>query len=133
VQSFRTSPGWYAVVCGVYSLPLPIWGWGALIGAVGLTPVLISASLPAVAAFWLAYFRLRIDDFGIEYRDLLRPGFKIAYSDIASLKTRTISYGRGFGYEWVLHLHDGRKLRLNLKPFPREAYRLLCERICCDA
>jgi hypothetical protein len=110
-------------------------GWAVLFaGRVDLrTPLLFMICLPVTAAIWLAYYRLRIDDWGIEYRDLFGRSFRVAYSEIASLKFRTVSYGRGFGYEWMLHLHDGRKLRLNLKPFPREVYGLLCEHIKCAA
>jgi len=35
----------------------------------------MSALLPATAALWLAWFRLRIDDSGIEYRDLFGRNF----------------------------------------------------------
>ena len=133
-QIFRTSPGSYAALCGVLSVPLAIWIWASLSrGRLDLTPLFISIALPATAAIWLAYFRLRIDDWGIDYRELFGRSFRVAYSDVASLKSRTISFGRGFGYEWVLHLHDGRRLRLNLKPFPRETYGALCQRIHCDA
>lgn len=122
------------MLCGVLSVPLALCGWGALSGGrIDFTTLLVSIALPAIAAIWLACFRLRIDDSGIEYRELFGRGFSVAYSEILSLKSRTISIGRYFGYEWVLHLHDGRKLRLNLKPFPRETYGLLCQRIRCDA
>ena len=132
-RTFRTSPGSYAALCGVLSVPLAIWSWAALsCGRFDLTALLISIALPAAAAIWLAYFRLRIDDQGLEYRDLFGRSFRVAYSEIASLKSRTVSYGRGFGYEWLLHLHDGRRLRINLKPFPREVYGLLCQRVRCD-
>ena len=132
-QIFRTSPGSYAALCGVLSVPLALW---ILVipssGRLDLTALLISMALPATAAIWLAYFRLRIDDWGIDYRDLLGRNFKVAYSEVASLKFQTNSYGgRSYG-QWLLHLHDGRRLRLNLKPFPREAYRTLCQRIRCD-
>jgi hypothetical protein len=133
-QTFRTSPGAYVALCGVLSVPLAIWIWAVLSrGRLDLAPLLISIALPAIAAIWLAYFRLRIDDWGIEYRELFGRSFSVAYSDVASLKSRTISFGRGFGYEWILRLHDGRRLRLNLKPFPREIYGALCQRIRCDA
>ena len=132
-QTFRTSPGSYAAFCGVLSAPLATLIWATLSrGRLDLPPLLISIVLPATAAIWLAYFRLRIDDWGIEYRDLFGRGFRVAYSEVASLKFRTVWLSRGFGYEWVLHLHDGRRLRLNLKPFPRETYGELCQRIHCD-
>jgi len=132
-RTFRTSPGSYAALCGVLSVPLVIWGWVAVSrGRLDLAALLLSGALPATAAVWLAYFRLRIDDSGIEYRDLLGRNFRIAYSEVDSLKARTLSTGRGFAHEWVLHLHDGRRLRINLKPFPRETYGLLCQRIHCD-
>jgi hypothetical protein len=133
-QTFRTSPGSYVALCGVLSVPLAIWILALFSrGRVDLAPLLISIALPAIAAIWLAYFRLQIDDRGIEYRELFGRSFSVAYSDVASLKSRTVSSGRGFGYEWVLHLHDGRRLRLNLKPFPMETYGALCQRIRCDA
>ena len=71
-QTFRTSPDSYAALCGVLSVPPVLLGWGVLFGGrVDLTtPLLIFTSLPTIAAIWLAYFRLRIDDRGIEYRDL---------------------------------------------------------------
>ena len=128
-RTFRTSPGSYGLA-GICSLPLLIGIFRGFNGDMNL--LLVSAIMPAVVALWLAWFRLRLDDSGIEYRDLLGKNFRVAYSEIASLKSRTVSYGRGFGYEWILHLRDGRKLRLNLKPFPRETYRVLCQRISCD-
>ena len=133
-RTFRTSPGSYAALCGVLSVPLVIWSGVALShGTLDLAALLLSSGLPATAAIWLAYFRLRIDDSGIEYRDLLGRSFSVAYSEVDSLKSRTISAGRGFVHEWVLQLHDGRRLRINLKPFPRETYWLLCQRIRCEA
>ena len=132
-QTFRTSPGSYAALCGVLSMPLAIWGWAALSGHVDLTALLISAALPVSAAIWLAYFRLRIDDSGIEYRDLLGKTFRVAYPEIDSLKSRPITTGRGNYRLWVLHLRDGRSLRINLKPFPRDAYGVLSKRLHSDA
>jgi hypothetical protein len=130
--TFRPSPGSYAALCGVFSVPLAILIWVALSrGRLELTPLLLSIALPASAAVWLGCFRLRIDDEGIEYRELCRR-FKVAYSDVISLKSRTISYVQSSAYTWVLHLHDGRGLRINLKPFPRETYRALCERVPCN-
>lgn len=132
-RTFRTSPGSYVALCGVLSVPLLIWGSVALSrGRLDLTALLVSSALPATAAIWLAYFRLRIDDSGIEYRDLFRKSFTVAYSEVDSLKSRTILTAHGFAREWVLHLHDGRRFRINLKPFPRETYGLLCQRIRCD-
>jgi hypothetical protein len=111
-----------------------IWGWVALSrGRLEFPALLLSLALPAIGATWLGYFRLRIDDSGIQYRALFGRSFNVAFSEIAFLKSRVISYGRGFSYEWMLHLHDGRQLRLNLKPFPREVYGLLCQRISCDS
>ena len=131
---FRTSSGSYAALCGVLSMPLVIWCWVAFSsGRADPKVLLISLVLPSLAAMWLAYFRLRLDDIGLQYRDLFGTSFKVAYSEIAFLKSRAVSYGRGFGHEWILHLRDGRRLRLNLKPFPREVYGLLCQRVRCDA
>jgi hypothetical protein len=134
-HTFRTSLGSYLGLCGVLSVPPLIVAWAVLFaGRVDLTfAVIFLFCLPVTAAIWLAYFRLRIDDSGIEYRDLFGRSFRVAYSEVASLKSSVISYGRGFGYEWILHLHDGRRLRLNLKPFPREVHGLLCRRINCEA
>jgi len=133
-RTFRTSPGSYAALCGVLSVPLVLWVWAALLrNRFDFTALVVSLALPAVAAIWLGWFRLRIDDSGLEYRALLGRSFNIAFSEIAFLKSRVVSYGRGFGYEWMLHLHDGRQLRLNLKPFPREVYGVLCQRIRCDS
>jgi hypothetical protein len=131
-RTFRTSPGSYAALCGLLSIPLVVGIWGATSGTVDLKSLFMAALLPATAALWLAWFRLRIDDSGIEYRDLFGRTFNVAYSEIASLKSRTVSYGRGFSFEWILQLRNGRRLRLNLKPFPRETYGVLCKRIGCD-
>jgi len=94
--------------------------------------LLIFIGIPAIFAAWLAYFRLRVDDHGVEYRDLFGRNFKIAYSDVISLKSHVES-GRFMAIVWILHLRDGRRLRLNLKPFSRDVYGLLCEHIRCDA
>jgi hypothetical protein len=132
-QTFRTSPGSYVALCGALSLPLAFWGWAALTkGGLHLIALLVSLALPATAAVWLAYFRLRIDDWGIEYRDLFGRNFRVAYSEVASLKSHWVT-GRYSAQEWLLHLHDGRRLRINLKPFPGKVYGLLCERIKCAA
>jgi hypothetical protein len=89
-------------------------------------------ALVITAVVWLAHFRLRFDDSGIEYRDLFGRNFRLTYSEIVSLSSRTIS-GRFSATEWMLHLHDGRKVRINLKPFSLEALQLLCQRVRCDA
>jgi len=133
-RTFRTSPGSYAALCGVLSVPLVLWVWAALARSrFDFTALAVSLALPAVAGIWLGWFRLQIDDSGLEYRDLFGRNFKASFSEIAFLKSRVISFGRGSGYEWMLHLHDGRRLRLNLKPFPREVYGLLCQRIRCHS
>lgn len=132
-RTFRTSPGSYAALCGALSIPLLAGLWRAIQGTADLEFLSVSAILPATAALWLASFRLKIDDSGIEYRDLFGKSFSADFSEIASLKSRATSYGRGFGHEWILHLRDGRKFRVNLKPFPRGTYGILCERIRCDA
>jgi hypothetical protein len=132
--TFRTSPGSYAALCGVLSIPTALCWWAVLaLDRRDLT--MLSALFTAVvitAVVWLAYFRLRLDDSGIEYRDLFSRNFRLPYSEISSLKSRTIS-GRFSATQWTLHLHDGRKLRINLKPFPREAWQLLCQRVRGDA
>lgn len=111
-------------------MPLLLTAWRDFSGGlVDRASLLISIILPASAAIWLAYYRLRIDDSGIEYRDLFRRNFSVTYSEIASLTARTIAYRRGFGVEWMLHLRDGRRLRMNLKPFPREVYGVLRQKI----
>ena len=132
-QTFRASPGSYVALCGVLSVPLAILGWAALLrDRFDLSLLLFFIALPVTAAVWLAYFRLRIDDGGIEYRDLFGRNFRVAYSEVVSLKAHRVR-GRYSAQEWLLHLHDGRRLRINLKPFPREVYGLLCERIRCAA
>jgi hypothetical protein len=133
-RTFRTSPGSYAALCGALSVPPALLGWGVLFaGRSDLTlPLLFLIALPVTAAAWLAYFRLRMDDHEIEYRDLLGRNFRVAYSDILSLKSHSVR-GRNSAQEWLLHLHDGRQLRINLKPFPKEVYCLLFERIRCAA
>jgi len=129
-QTFRTSPSSYAALCGVLSIPMVLCWWGVLLlGRRDLT--LVSALLTALvitAAVWLAYFRLRFDDSGIEYRDLFSRNFRLPYTEISSLKSRTLS-GQFSATEWTLHLHDGRKVRINLKPFPLEAWQLLRQRV----
>ena len=108
--------------------------WGVLVlGRRDLT--LVSAfftALVVTAVVWLAYFRLRFDDSGIEYRDLFSRNFRLPYTEISSLKSRTSS-GRFSATEWTLHLNDGRKVRVNLRPFPLEAWQLLRQRVRCDA
>jgi hypothetical protein len=83
---------------------------------------------PLAVATWLAGFRLRIDDSGIEYRDLFSKSFKVAYSEIQHLRLETYSAGRTY-WRWVLHLSDGRTLTKNLKPFARTALDVLRGRI----
>ena len=115
-------------------MPAVLIAWAVLFaGRSDLSlPLLFFIALPTAAAAWLAYFRLRIDDWGVEYRDLFGRNFRVAYPEIVSLKSHTLP-GRYSAHEWLLHLHDGRQLRINLKPFPRGAYDLLCERIRCAA
>jgi hypothetical protein len=133
MQTFRTSPWSYAALCGVLSIPLVLAFAGIVSGTGEMHLLFLSAILPATAGLWLGTFRLRLDDSGIEYRALFGSSFSVSYAEITSLKSRTVVYGRGFVREWILHLRDGRRLRLNLKPFPREAYGALCQRIRCDA
>jgi len=118
----------------VLSLPLLLAALRELSGGlVDRTELVIVVLLPAIAALWLACFRLRLDDSGIEYRDLCGRSFRVAYADVESLKSRTRSSGRGIYRQWILHLRDGRDLRINLKPFPRDAYKVLSERLHGDA
>ena len=133
-QTFRTSPGSYAALCGVLSIPMMLCWWSVLfLDRRDLTMVsALFTALVTTAAVWLAYFRLRFDDSGIEYRNLFGRNFRLTYSEILALKSRTIS-GRFSATEWTLHLHDGRKLPINLRPFPLEAWKLLCQRVRCDA
>jgi hypothetical protein len=133
-QTFRTSPGSYFGLCGTLCVPAVFLAWAVLFaGRSDLShPLLFFIALPAAAAAWLAYFRLRIDDWGIEYRDLFGGSFRVAYSEIVSLKSHWVP-GRYSAQKWLLHLHDGRQLRVNLKPFPRAVYGLLCERVRCAA
>ena len=75
-------------------MPLVLWVWsGVSRGTFDLEALLVSAFLPTVAAVSLGWFRLRIDDSGIEYRDLIRS-FYVSYPEVASLKTEWISGGR---------------------------------------
>jgi len=129
-RTFRTSLGSYALLCGVLSVPLLLLAGGALAGGhVERTALLLSAVPPAAAALWLAGFKLRIDDSGIEYRSLLGGSFRIPYSEIDSLRTHTIRTSRGLYRQWVLQLRDGRSLPMNLKPFVSSAYSVLLQRI----
>jgi len=114
----------------VLAVPFVVCGCAALSGRrVDLAILLISLALPVTAAIWLAYFRLRVDQSGIEYRDLFGKNFRVAYSEIESLRTQTLAAG-GRNYQmWILHLHDGRRLRINLKPLPRDVHVLLLKRL----
>jgi len=133
-QTFRTSPGSYAVLCGSLSLPLILWVCIALRGSsFGLTALLIAIAMPGTAAVWLAYLRLRIDESGIEYRDLLGKSFRVTYSEVESLKTRWMSSRYGPYRQSILHLRDGRNLRINFRPFPGDAFGVLSERLKSDA
>ena len=133
-QTFRTSPGTYVGLCGVLSLPVVLGWWGVLfVGRRDLEMWVAGfTALFVIAAVWLAYLRLRLSESGIEYRDLFGKTFSLHYSEISSLKSRTIP-GRFSGTEWTLRLHDGRSLRVNLQPFPREALEMLRQRVSCDA
>jgi hypothetical protein len=133
-QTFRTSASSYVALCGVLSIPMVLCWWGVIfLGRRDLTMVAaLFTALVLTAVMWLAYFRLHFDASSIEYRDLFGRNVTLLYSEISSLKSRTIS-GRFSATEWMLHLHDGRKVRINLKPFPLEARELLCQRVRCDA
>jgi hypothetical protein len=73
----------------------------------------------------LACYRLCVDEYGFEYRDLIGKSFRVNYTDVASLSTKTITMGRGYYQQSTLHLRDGRKIRINLFPFGQDVYRLL--------
>ena len=77
----------------------------------------------------MACLRLMLDDTGFEYRDILGKSFRLRYSDVRVLTTKTISLGRGQYYQSTFHLHDGRRIRANLFPFGQGVYRLLRDRI----
>jgi hypothetical protein len=131
-QTFRTSPSSYAALCGVLSVPLVLAVAGLFSGTRNMQFLILCAIMPATAGLWLSTFRLRLDDSGIEYRVLFGRSFSVSYAEVSSLKSRTVVFGRGFVREWILHLQDGRRLRMNLKPFPKEAYGALCQRIRCE-
>jgi hypothetical protein len=125
--TFRTSPGSYAALCGVLSIPLVVLT-AVYLGRGVADPALLAIAvlLPSTAAVWLAYLRLRLDDSGLEYRDLFGRTLRIPYSQISGLRSEWL-FGR---YpQWMLHLRDGRKLRINFKAFPRSAYAELSKRI----
>ena len=125
--TFRTAAGSYVVLCGILSIPLFVWATVYLIrGVVDPTALAISALLPSTAALWLASFRLRLDESWLEYRHLFGRSLRIPYAQIKELRSERL-HGRYL--QWMLHLRDGRKLRINLKPFPRAAYRELSERL----
>jgi hypothetical protein len=48
------------------------------------------------------------------------------------IKARRVS-GCFSATEWTLHLHDGCRVRTNIKPFPLEAQEILCQRVNCEA
>ncbi|GEM_PF-4212616 len=125
--TFRTSPGSYAVLCGMLSIPLLACAANFLARGVADPRVLaISVLLPATAAVWLGSLRLRLDDACLDYRDLFGRNFRIPYAQVSALRTEWI-YGR---YpRSMLHLRDGRRLPINLKPFPRTAYGELSKRL----
>jgi hypothetical protein len=106
----------------LFSVPLPI---GVLSLLFGLhvdrkfpSGLYVCAALPLAVATWLASYRLRIDDSGIEYRNLSKS-FKVAYSEIKRLRPYMISTGHGPNTRWILRLSDGRKLTMNLTPLAR--------------
>ncbi len=128
--TLRTTRKTYVVLGTVLSLPLVLWCIAIALGAkVGLGETLVALGMPAIAMAWLAYYRLRLDDWGIEYRDLLGRNARASWSEVSCMKSQWI--GRANGYAWWLHFHDGRKISINLGPFPRNALDLLRERIPC--
>lgn len=97
---------------------------GSLAGASLFFPLLPISVLLLVLGR-LACYRLCVDDLGFEYRDLIGKSFRLSYSDIVSLSTKSITIGRGSYQQSTLHLRDGRKIRINLFPFGQDVYRLL--------
>jgi hypothetical protein len=90
---------------------------------------LLLISMLALIVGRLACYRLSVDDSGFEYRDLIGKSFRLNYTDVASLSTKSITMGRGYYQQSTLHLRDGRKIRINLFPFGQDVYRLLQRRI----
>jgi hypothetical protein len=110
-----------SAILGVISLP----GSGSIKWLLPIMPLCILA----LTFGRMACIRLCVDNTGFEYRDILGKSFRLKYSEVRAVTTKTISLGRGQYYQSTFHLHDGRRVRANLFPFGQEVYRLLRDRI----
>jgi hypothetical protein len=131
-QAYRAAPRVWVTTSFAFVVMAVFFGAVAALGssvrALLFLP-LVPISVLVLILSRLACYRLYIDDSAFEYRDLIGKSFRLNYSDVVSLSTKSIAMGRGYYQQSTLHLRDGRKIRINLFPFGQDVYRLLQRRI----
>jgi hypothetical protein len=130
---FRTSRGsWLVWVC-VMAPPLAISLWNlALMPArvpmrARLELVVVLLLAIGFVTAWLGAFRLEFTKQTISYRSLFSRTRIFKRADISSAGWATITRPTEGPVTFVIRLTAGDELRINAKPFPREAVRMLIE------
>jgi hypothetical protein len=106
-----------------------LFGSAALLWGSGWILAIMPLAVLTLILGRLACLRICIDDSGFEYHDLIGKSFRLNYSDIRALTTKSRSIGRGRYHESTFHLRNGRNVRTNLFPFGQVVYRQLQDRI----
>jgi hypothetical protein len=132
-QAYRTARRvWVTTAIAFVGMAVFLFGAEVALGSLAHASLflpLLPISMLVLILLRLSCWRLLVDDSGFEYRDLIGKSFRLNYSDIVSLTTKSITMGRGSYYQSTLHLRDGRKIRINLFPFGQDVYRLLQRKI----
>jgi hypothetical protein len=127
-RTFRASTSAYLILCGLTGIPFffCILAW-IRFGRLDLEFFVATLILPISFAVWLSAFLLRLDASGITYRTLFGGSRRVAFAQLASPEAVLLSSRSKIPLGFVLHLTDGTNLRLNLKPFTREAVTTVSE------
>ena len=118
-QAYRAAPRVW-VITSIAFVAMAIFLFGAMVvlgssvRASLFSPLLLISMLVLILGR-LACYRLCVDDYGFEYRDLIGKSFRVNYTDVASLSTKTITMG------WLLPTIDATFARWSkdsYKPIP---------------
>ena len=127
-RTFRAATSAYLILCGLSGIPLGlcILAW-VRTGKLDLEFLVATLILPSAFAVWLSAFLLKFDASGITYRTLFGGSRRVEFAQLASPESISLSFGSKVPLGFILHLTDGTNLRLNLKPFPRDAVNAVSE------
>jgi hypothetical protein len=132
-ETFRATPGIYAMWVGLFAIPVLIvgfdflkFGWPGAIER-NLHEALIASLIPPLsAALWLFCFKLSFDPINVTYRSLGTRTLTLPLSEIAGVTPSRVAPISRAPLGAYVSLRDGTRILVNLKVFPdRAATRLL--------